>query len=891
VDFRFCQRETILYRQRRVGMANNAAHDATGDAAHTVTSTTSSEGGPQESIPARVGRYEICGVLGTGAMGVVYRGRDPQLDRPLAIKLVRTDGASRARGSRLMREAQAMARLRHPNVMPIFDVGLADDAVFVAMPLLEAGTLTSWLHAAPRSLDEILDRFIAAGQGLAAAHAAGLVHRDFKPDNVLLGEAGEVQVADFGLARVHGGPALDARPIDPASHLGHVVGTPAYMSPEQLRGRPSDARADQFSFCIALWESLFDDRPFGKLGATDDPLQARLEAIEGGPVPPRRERPVWIAQVLARGLAADPEDRWPSMQAILDAIAAHRAPRRRPWRLTLGLGVLGAAGIAAIAWPERSQPAPYHLEQLPHRRGLQHAAISPDGSRFALVQDDSLVIRDNDHDSESVIIEHGISDTPISWSPDGLYLLVGTESDNALWVESVLVDLSGKVRLKLPARGRASFLSKDEVAVTAYRKRAIDIYSLGASSATRVKTCPVEGDYAFLWNLLGMPNGTLVAETMTGDSHNLIILRRDCGIRAQVKGEQISSIARSDDGKIIALVAGEGLSEIKEISLDGVVMSRRGVSGNVDNVLGRSHGTDYVASLAIQTRLVRVHGRDEPEELMAVPGSASFSLSPDGTTVAWVESGTRGRGKLRLSAVQNIARRGKPLLDNALFAGWSPDGQSLAVLVDQGKNAEVVVIDPRGQHLRTLPLDRPDRLAAPVWLSDHRIAAQTEDRTTYRWFDLVSGEQGDVVDRSHGSTYWLARSPRDGMLAMWRNGLPDEHDPAERLWVQPAGGPAWPLRLKEAVQHFLLPSWSPAGELIVRTLDTGAVSRVALDTGELTPIAQLPPTPLRSSFDDHVMTLANGDLLAVDIKLGIDVSAVRSNDASPRPRAPDPGQM
>jgi serine/threonine protein kinase len=873
-------------------MANNAAHDATGDAAHTVTTTTSSDGEAQASIPARVGRYEICGVLGTGAMGVVYRARDPQLDRALAIKLVRTDGASRSRGARLMREAQAMARLRHPNVVPIFDVGLADDAMFVAMPLLEGGTLRSWLRAAPRSLDVIFDRFVAAGQGLAAAHAAGLVHRDFKPDNVLLGEAGEVQVADFGLARIaHGGAALDGRAADPASQLGHVVGTPAYMSPEQLRGRPSDARADQFSFCVALWESIYDDRPFGKPSSTVDPLQDRLEAIEGGPVPSRRDRPVWIAQVLTRGLAADPEDRWPSMEALLDEIAAHRAPRRRSWRPALGLGAVGVvAALMAIEWPERSQPPPYHLEQLTHRRDLQHAAISPDGTRFALVQGDSLVIRDTEHDTEDrVIVNHGISDAPISWSPDSKYLLVGTESDNALWVESELVDLDGKVQFKLPARGRGTFLSSGEIAVTAYRKRAIDIYSLKANAA-RVATCEVDGDYAFLWNLIGMPDGTLIAETVKGDSHNLVILRRDCRVRATFTGDPISSIARSDAGTIIALVGGEGSGDILEISLDAVVLTRRRVSGIVDEVLGRRRGIDYVATLAVQTHLDRMHGRAAPQRLLSVSGGASFSLSPDGATLAWVESGTRGRGRLRLSSVQSAARRGAPLLDDALFAGWSPDGQSLAVLVDQGKDTEVVVIDRTGKVLRHLPLRQLDRLAAPVWLSDHRIAAQTEDRTTYSWFDLVSGEQGDVVDRLHGSTYWLARSPRDGMLAMWRNGLPEEHDPAERLWLQPAGGPAWPLRIKDAVQHFLLPSWSPAGELIVRTLDTGAVSRVALDTGELTPIAQLPPIPLRSSFDDHVMTLADGDLLAVEIELGIDVSAVHSDDAPPRPRPPDPGQ-
>jgi serine/threonine protein kinase len=877
-------------------MANNAAHDANGDAAHNTTSATSSEGEPREAMPARVGRYEICGVLGTGAMGVVYRARDPQLDRSLAIKLVRADGASRSRGTRLMREAQAMAKLRHPNVVPIFDVGLADDAVFVAMPLLEGGTLKSWLHATPHSLDEILDRFVAAGQGLAAAHAAGLVHRDFKPDNVLLGEAGEVQVADFGLARIaQGGQAFDGRFPDPASQLSHVVGTPAYMSPEQLRGRPSDARADQFSFCIALWESVYNARPFGKPSTTADPLQARLEAIEGGPGSPRRDRPEWIAQVLGRGLAADPQDRWPSMQALLDEIAAHRAPRRRPWRLWLALGALvaaiGIAAIAAIEWPERSDPAPYHLEPLTHRHDLKYAAISPDGTRLAFVQGDALVIRDTERESEDrILVEHGIDDSPISWSPDGASLLVETESDNALLPEIELVDLTGRVRLKLPARGRGGFVSNSEVAVASYRKRAIEIYSLADS--TRIATCNVAGDYTFLWNLLGMPDGTLVVETVKGDSHNLVILRRDCGVRQTFTGEPISSIASSDTGTILALIAGEGSGEILEISLDGKIESRRRIGGKVDEVLGRRRGTDYVATLAVQTHLDRVHGQEPPERLLSVSDSASFSLSPDGTTVAWIEGGTRERGRLRLLTMQNLARRGPPLLDNALFAGWSPDGQSLAVLVDpdtEKPDTAVIVIDRSGKELSRLPLRHLDRLAAPVWLSDHRIAAQTEDRTTYRWFDLVSGEQGDVVDRVHGSTYWLARSPRDGMLAMWRNGLPDEHDPAERLWVQPAGAPGWPLRIHEAVQHLLLPSWSPAGELIVRVLDTGAVSRVALDTGELTPVAHLPPHPLRSSFDDHVMTLANGDLLAVEIELGIAVSAVRSDDVR-RPRPPDPGQ-
>src|SRR5215510_3977540 len=184
----------------RMGVAGYATRDVASEATQTASYDIDREAA--RPSPARVGRYEICEVLGAGAMGVVYRARDPELDRAVAIKLVRGNSTSSSSGLRLLREAQAMARLRHPNVVPIFDVGPADSAVFVAMPLLEGGTLRSWLDDRSRSFDAILDRFVAAGRGLAAAHATGLVHRDFKPDNVLLGADGEVHVGDFGLARL-----------------------------------------------------------------------------------------------------------------------------------------------------------------------------------------------------------------------------------------------------------------------------------------------------------------------------------------------------------------------------------------------------------------------------------------------------------------------------------------------------------------------------------------------------------------------------------------------------------------------------------------------------------------------------------------------------------------
>src|SRR5262249_31194266 len=162
-----------------------------------------------------------------------------------------------------------------------------------------------------------------------------------------------------------------------------------------------------------------------------------------------------------------------------------------------------------------------------------------------------------------------------------------------------------------------------------------------ASPRAPATTCSVPGDYAFLWSFIGLPDGTLVAETVKGDERGLIFLHRDCRVRATFTGEPISSIATTDTGTIVALVAGVGSSEILEISLDGVVLSRRRISGDVDELLGRRRGTDYVTTVEIKTHLDRVHGTQPPEQQLSVHGSASFSLAPDGVTVAWVESGNR----------------------------------------------------------------------------------------------------------------------------------------------------------------------------------------------------------------------------------------------------------
>jgi tetratricopeptide (TPR) repeat protein/predicted Ser/Thr protein kinase len=317
-----------------------------------------------------IGRFVVLGLVGRGGMGEVYAAYDPELDRKVAVKLVRPrhSRANDDRG-RLLREAQAIAKLSHPNVVVIYDVGTIDQRVFIAMEFVEGGTVGSWLRGATRSRREILDVFLKAGAGLAAAHQAGLVHRDFKPDNVMIAADGQVRVMDFGLARQVLAGKDDKQPTDeatgtndpedetpPSSSGGYLrtamtqtgvrLGSPAYMSPEQFAGEGAiDARTDQFSFCVALYEALYGERPF----AGETVLSLQINVIEGRlrPAPAQSRVPKWIRRVLLRGLSVDPDARFPSMAELLSALANDPALRTRKWVLA-GVGVAAIVGAVGV---------------------------------------------------------------------------------------------------------------------------------------------------------------------------------------------------------------------------------------------------------------------------------------------------------------------------------------------------------------------------------------------------------------------------------------------------------------------------------------------------------------------------------------------------------------
>jgi tetratricopeptide (TPR) repeat protein/predicted Ser/Thr protein kinase len=344
--------------------------DATemGDA-HAATLATGVGPGPSAeatlelSRGSLLGRYLVLAPLGAGGMGVVYTAYDPELDRKVAIKLwhAQTGAATTAdlaRG-RLQREAQALARLAHPNVVAVFDVGTLDGRLFVAMEYIDGWTLGDWLALERRSLAQILEVFLAAGRGLAAAHAQGLVHRDIKPDNLMIGRDGRVRVMDFGLARTAGTTELPAAPL--ADHRvtsalsldltrsGGLLGTPAYMAPEQFHGRPSDARGDQFSFCVSIYEALYGERPFA--GDTLASLAHNVTTGQLRPPPRAAAVPPRIRRALLRGLEPAAEDRFPALDDLLAALAFDPRIRRRRWLLGGGVGlVLGAALGAAVLW-------------------------------------------------------------------------------------------------------------------------------------------------------------------------------------------------------------------------------------------------------------------------------------------------------------------------------------------------------------------------------------------------------------------------------------------------------------------------------------------------------------------------------------------------------------
>jgi eukaryotic-like serine/threonine-protein kinase len=366
--------DLLLLALRQSGLAVSAATQRMGPAPAAPVVAARMRRDPL-AAGTSIGRYTVLGLVGRGGMGEVYAAYDPGLDRRVALKLMHAEGAAQDDNAqeRLWREAQSIAKLSHPNVVVVHDVGAFEGQVFVAMEFVEGATLAAWLTEQPHSWRDILGIFVQAARGLSAAHRAGLVHRDFKPQNVMVGPDGTARVMDFGLARridhasvtgeggeegaERGGGVKEGGALAEDLSLtrtGEQLGTPLYMAPEQFAAGRIDARTDQFSFCVALYRALYRGHPFGGGGLSE--LVKSAAGRQEAAAPPKSAVPAWVQRGVMRGLRLDPGARWASMDELVGELSRDPARRRRSVMVAAaGLAVFVAVGAWGVRASQRRQ--------------------------------------------------------------------------------------------------------------------------------------------------------------------------------------------------------------------------------------------------------------------------------------------------------------------------------------------------------------------------------------------------------------------------------------------------------------------------------------------------------------------------------------------------------
>jgi hypothetical protein len=736
------------------------------------------------SAPAIIDRYRVEGVLGAGGMGVVYAAYDPELARPIAIKLiaaaaVKEDSLGRAT-RRLLREAQAMARVSHPNVVNVHDVGVFEDQVFVAMERVDGVTLSAWLAAEPRTLPEVLHVFADAARGLAAAHAAGLVHRDFKPDNVMVRRDGRVQVLDFGLARgafdaPAAGEIAAGLDVDLALHatVTHgVAGTPLYMAPEQYEpGRGIDHRVDQFAFCVALYRALHHEHPF-----VDESFPALSHAVLAGALrpPPRGSSvPAAIDAALRRGMSADREQRFRDMPALMAALAPEPEPRpgaRRRGLLIAALVTVVAAAAVLLALRARTPvvagpPSLTVQRPLTFRGDVALFAMARDGRQLAFTASDGLHLFDLASGQDRVVATQHLVDR-MEWFPDGQAILSRTEAGPLVRIEAA----TGAISRPLGDRSFAGFaLVEGGHAFAEYTLAGKTFAVITPGDPPLTRTCPLDVGQIWLRDMVASPDGDRVAMVVESPSHalDLYSIRTDCSdLRLAVTnlqpGPDLTGLdwVRTDRGDaiyaLVSMVAGD--AELLRIPVDhsgavtGAVVK---VASRLEHRAGLAvgpHGEavfqhmDYARNLWWATR-------SRPGASMLTSGTSRRSFvrrSPDGLYAAFEER-TGPRRRLLVLALPDGQLHASIELPGDVLAGalaWSPESDAIALAETGSTRAAVTVYPLEGGAARELPgVDPSPARGSLAWSADGRLLVEEPRNRNYSWVRLDGCEDGVLTAR------------------------------------------------------------------------------------------------------------------------------------------------
>ncbi len=767
-----------------------------------------------------IGRYMVSSQLGSGAMGVVYAAFDPELDRKVALKLLRhrDDDVDTAR-RRLQREAQSLAKLAHPNVVSVHDVGVYEGQLFVAMEFVEGQTLREWMDEVgePRAWPQVLEVFMAAGRGLAAAHETGLIHRDFKPDNVMLGADGRVRVMDFGLARGDEGGEVETEesvelesmdgPVERLTMTGAMMGTPAYMALEQFEGATIDARSDQFGFCVALYEALHGERPFA--GKTMGQLVKALVDDELEPPPRGTKVPAWLREVIIRGLAKDPRERHASMQALLDALGDDPVARRRRWALRGGIAValvgsvIGLGSLSSTVTDQKTQLASKEVKleqrnlqlrkqrdvatsELRKQQGMRASMLaqSPGNELVALrLAVDAIGERGDELPApvftglvESVMsVEAGLALNghekevfAVAMRPDGSQLATASGDDTVrLWDANsgaLLQTLEGHEELV-----RAVVFSSDgSQLATASGDQTARIWDVVTGEERRT----IVHETA-LWGVALSPDGERMATA--GDDG---VVRVWDVVAAQevfsVRHEQSArAVAWSPDGERLVSASLDGTARVWGARDGAAVSSFAGHFGTKVHAVAWSPDGTRVASGAEDgfARLWDAASGEESAVFEHGETVRALAFAPDGQTLA---SGTYDDDAAHLWEVESTGlirsfRHAGPVMGVA----WSPDGTTLATASLDGtaksweirSSAALQVLEGHGQGVDAVAVSR----------DGSRIATASGDDTARLW-DAKTGAvvaelRGHVHDVSDVSFSpggeLLATASWDGTARLW----------------------------------------------------------------------------------------------------------------------------
>lgn len=788
---------------------------------------------------AQIDRFKVIEQLGEGGMGVVYAAYDDQLDRRVAIKLLRTRASSAARTDRFMREAIAMAKLSHPNVVAVYDVGTWEGQPFVAMEFVKGQTLGEWVSERAPDWRAVLEVYCAAARGLAAAHDVGIIHRDFKPDNVLIGDDGQVRVADFGLARAHTEQAEDSGRVAnespepefklgraraslnyPLTVTGTLMGTPAYMSPEQFAGRPTGPATDQFSLCVALYESLYRQRPFAGQDLAALATQVKSGAIEPAPA---SDVPAWLHAVIVRGLQPDPDDRWPSMHALIAALTGDPEARRRRRIRQVALVAAVAVVIASLGWlierardeaarervakaeAQAQRDQEYDRAQKEARRARAEARRARDAARMASAReyrsDPTRVVallrevEDRDqvrgwsnmaHDALTEVVAERVLAYPqgvryFVASPDGQRLaMAGGKSPIALWPIAPDARPDGAKPVALAGH-------TDIVQWLAFNHDGARIASASMDGTVRIwnahqpgRSIPLAGHSAAVLSVAFDPAGTRVVSAS-----------RDRTVRVWgVESATSTVVVQADTTVMVASFSPDG-QRVVAGSLDGLVH------------LARADGIGHQDSLSGHRNNVR-------QVVYSPDGTRIASASHDHTARVWKSDGSESQvlsghtGMVYTVAFSPDSRRVVTASSDHTARIWSvASGAQETVLRGHAGQVSHAEFSPDGDRVITASFDKTARIWSP---------------------DGSDGSDTPTVLSGHDNVLWQARFSPDGRYAITASG-----DRSVRIW--PSARPVHPGVFGGLYSPRACPSFSPDGRLIAAVANEHRVVLLDASTG------------------------------------------------------------